>query len=163
MEDMKYLMEKPILAIGLMMFGLFVYQVGRGQKWGIFHNDKLIATSCKAVLVRLEKKIPGNWKVFCEGNNLAVEIEEMAIPKEATNLETLMYRQLVNHMAYIARNSHSDIVEKVFFVRFKLIHPKMIINAVTEGKFIVKLATLESPDHIMSHLKSTVQVKEDIK
>ena len=51
----------------------------------------------------------------------------------------------------------------VFLVRFKLSHPKMIINAVTEGKFIVKLATLETPEHIMAHLKSTVQVKEDVK
>ena len=92
-----------------------------------------------------------------------MEINEIAIPKGATNLKSLMYRQLANHMAYVARQSHPDILEKVFFVRFKLSHPKMIINAVTEGKFIVKLATLESPEHIMSHLQSTVQVKEDIK
>lgn len=160
---MRYLMQKPILAIGLIMFGLFLYQVSRDQKWGIFHNEKLIATSCKGVVVRLEKKIPANWKVFCEGNNLAVDIQEIAIPPEATNLKSLMYRQLANHMTFVARNSHSDILEKVFFVRFKIEHPKMVINAVTEGKFIVKLATLETPEHIMAHLKTTVQVKEDIK
>lgn len=160
---MKYLMEKPILAIGLLMFGLFLYQVSRGQKWGIFHNDKLIASSCKAVLVRLEKKIPANWKAYCEGNNLAVEIKEVVIPKEATNLKSLMYRQLANYMAFIARSSHSDLLEKVLFVRVKLIHPNMEINAVTEGKFIVKLATLEVPEHIMTHLQSTVQVKEEMK
>lgn len=156
-------MQKPVLAIGLIMFGLFIYQVARDQKWGIFHNEKLIATSCKAVIVRLEKKVPANWKVFCEGNNLAVDIEEIAIPPEATNLKTLMYRQLANHMTFVARNSHADILEKVYFVRFKLEHPKMVINAVTEGKFIVKLATLETPEHIMAHLKTTVQVKEDVK
>lgn len=156
-------MQKPILAIGLIMFGLFMYQVARDQKWGIFHNEKLIATSCKAVLVRLEKKVPENWKVFCEGNNLAVDIKEIAIPEKATNLKSLMYRQLANHMAYVARTSHPDILEKVFFVRFKVTHPKMVINAVTEGKYIVKLATLESPEHIMTHLQSTVQVKEDVK
>lgn len=160
---MRYLMQKPVLAIGLIMFGLFIYQVARDQKWGIFHNEKLIATSCKAVIVRLEKKVPANWKVFCEGNNLAVDIEEIAIPPEATNLKTLMYRQLANHMTFVARNSHADILEKVYFVRFKLEHPKMVINAVTEGKFIVKLATLETPEHIMTHLKTTVQVKEDVK
>jgi hypothetical protein len=137
--------------------------VARDQKWGIFHNEKLIATSCKAVIVRLEKKVPANWKVFCEGNNLAVDIEEIAIPPEATNLKTLMYRQLANHMTFVARNSHADILEKVYFVRFKLEHPKMVINAVTEGKFIVKLATLETPEHIIAHLKTTVQVKEDVK
>jgi hypothetical protein len=160
---MKYFMQKPVLAIGLLMFGLFLYQVASDQKWGIFHNDKLIATSCKAVLVRLEKKIPDNWNVFCEGNNLAVEIKEVVVPANATNLKALMYRQLANHMSFVARSSHSDILEKVFFVRFKLTHPKMVINAVTEGKFIVKLATLETPEHVMTHLQSTVQVKEDIK
>lgn len=156
-------MQKPVLAIGLLMFGLFIYQVASDQKWGIFHNDKLIATSCKAVLVRLEKKIPDNWNVFCEGNNLAVEIKEVVVPADATNLRALMYRQLANHMSFVARSSHSDILEKVFFVRFKLTHPKMVINAVTEGKFIVKLSTLETPEHVMTHLQSTVQVKEDIK
>lgn len=160
---MKYFMQKPVLAIGLLMFGLFIYQVASDQKWGIFHNDKLIATSCKAVLVRLEKKIPDNWNVFCEGNNLAVEIKEVVVPADATNLRALMYRQLANHMSFVARSSHSDILEKVFFVRFKLTHPKMVINAVTEGKFIVKLSTLETPEHVMTHLQSTVQVKEDIK
>ncbi len=145
------------------MFGLFMYQVSREQKWGLFHNDKLMATSCKGVIVRLEKNIPNNWKIFCEGNNLAVEVDEIAIPKNAANLKSLMYRQLANHMSFVARSSHTDILEKVFFVRFKLKHPKMVINAVTEGKFIVKLATLETPEHVMTHLQSTVQVKEDVK
>lgn len=160
---MRYLMQKPILAIGIIFMGLFLYQVATDQKWGIFYNEKLIATSCKAEVVKIEKQLPENWKAFCEGNNLAVEIKELAIPPGATNLKTLMYRQLANHMSYIARISHSDILEKVDFVRFRVSHDKMVINAVTEGKFIVKLATLESPEHIMTHLKSTVQVKEDIK
>lgn len=156
-------MEKPVLAVGLLMFGLFLFQVSNKQKWGLFHNEKLIATSCKALIVRLEKQIPGNWKVSCEGNNLAVEIDEVAIPKKATNLRKLMYRQLANHMAFVARNSHGDLLEKTFFVRFKITHPKMVVNAVTEGKFIVKLATLETSEHIMTHLQSTVQVKEEMK
>lgn len=160
---MRYLMQKPILAIGIIMMGLFLYQVARDQKWGIFYNEKLIATSCKAVVVKIQKQIPENWKTFCEGNNLAVEIKELAVPPEATNLRSLMYRQLANHMSYVARISHTDILEKVDFVRFRVEHPKMVINAVTEGKFLVKLATLESPEHIMTHLKSTVQVKEDMK
>lgn len=160
---MRYLMKKPILALGLLMFSLFLMQVSRGKKWGIFHNDKLISTSCRAVDVRLQKKIPANWKTFCEGNSLAVEINEVAIPTGATNLKTLMYRQLANHMSFVARVSHGDLLEKVMFVRFKLIHKKLEINAITEGRFIVKLATLETSEHILAHLKSTVQVKEEAK
>lgn len=144
------------------MFSLFLFQVAKKEKWGLFHNEKLMSTSCKGVLVGLEKRVPENWKVFCEGNNLAVEINEIAIPSEASNLKGLMYRQLANHMSHVARISMSDILEKVFLVRFHLVHPKLTLDAVTEGKFIVKLATLENSEHIMTHLKSTVQVKETI-
>ena len=56
-----------------------------------------------------------------------------------------------------------DILEKVMFVRFRLDHPKLQIDAVTEGKYIIKLATIENPEHIMAHLKATVQVKETVK
>lgn len=154
------LFKNPILTVGIIMFGLFISQVVMKEKWGIFHNEKLIPTSCKAALVRLDKKLPENWDVFCEGNNLAVEIKELAIPNKAPNIKSLLYRQLANHMAFVARMSQVDILEKVFFVRFKLTHPQLEINAVTEGKYIVKLATLETPEHIMTHLMSTVQVKE---
>jgi hypothetical protein len=157
------LLKKPILAIGILMIGLFVMQVARKEKWGFFYNDKLTTTSCRGALVRIEKKIPANWKVFCEGNNLAVEIQEVAIPDEASNLKILMYRQLANHMSFVAQSSTADILEKVYLVRFKLEHPRLVINAVTEGKYIVKLLTLQTPDHIMAHLKSTVQVKETAK
>lgn len=157
------LLKNPMLAIGIILMGLFLAQVARKEQWGFFYNEKFTSTSCKGVSVRLEKKIPENWKILCEGNNLAVIINEVAIPTEASNLKVLMYRQLANHMAFVARSSEIDILEKVFFVRFQIIHPKMILNAVTEGKFIVKLATLETPEHIMTHLKSTVQVKEEMK
>jgi hypothetical protein len=156
-------MKKPVLMIGIIMFLLFLYQVASKEKWGIFANSKLIPTSCRGVLVGLERRIPENWKVFCEGNNLAVEIKELAIPEDVENIRPLLYRQLANHMAFLARNSANDILEKVFFVRFHLVHDKMTIDAVTEGKFIVKLSTLENSEHIMTHLKSTVQVKETVK
>ena len=157
------LLKNPILAIGLIMFGIFISQVVRNKEWGMFHNPKLTSSSCKGALVRIEKSAPGNWKVFCEGNNLAVEIKEVAIPEQAPNIKGLLYRQMANHMSFVARTSTTDILEKVDFVRFKLIHPKMEINAVTEGKYIVKLATLENAEHIMTHLKSTVQVVESVK
>ncbi len=160
---LNYFMKKPILAIGLILFGLFIYQVNQKEKWGLFHNEKLVPTSCRAALVRIQKKTPSNWNLFCEGNNLAVEILEDARNADPTTLKPIMYRQLANHMSFVARVSQEDILEKVFFVRFKLRNPKMELNAVTEGKFIVKLASLENPEHIMSHLKSTVQVKEEMK
>lgn len=155
-----FLTKNPVLMMGIIMFSLFLHQVVTKEKWGFFHNEKLLSTSCRGVLVGLEKRIPNNWKVFCEGNNLAVEIKELSLPEKVTNLKPLMYRQLANHMAHIARISTPDILEKVLFVRIHLMHPKMNLDAVTEGQYIVKLATLENAEHIMTHLKATVQVKE---
>ncbi len=158
----KSLFKNPVLTIGIILFGMFLFQVAKKEEWGIFKNDKLNTTSCRGALVRIEKKVPANWKVYCEGNNLAVEIKETIIPADAKDFKTLMYRDLANHMSFIARISQTDILEKVFFVRFKLSHPKMDLNAVTEGKFIVKLATLDTPEHIKAHLQNTVQVQEKL-
>jgi len=156
-------MKKPVLAIGLLLFSLFIMQVSREKKWGLFHNNKLIPTSCKAVLIPLLKKTPANWNVFCEEVNLAVEVVEVSLPATSPQLKNLMYRQLANHMSFVAKKSPPDILEKVYLVRFRLSHPKMVINAVTEGKYLSKLATIDDPTHIMDHLKSTVQVKEELK
>lgn len=160
---MRYFMQKPVLGIGIILFGLFITQLSRDERFDFLKRDKLQQTSCDAAISKLGKAVPSNWKVFCEGNNLAAEINEVTIPSEATYLQALMYRQLANHMSFIARSTFPDIMERVMFVRIKMSHPKMEINAVTEGKYIVKLATLETPQHIMAHLKSTVQVKETIK
>jgi hypothetical protein len=45
----------------------------------------------------------------------------------------------------------------------KIEHSKMEINAITEGKYVAKLATLNSPQAIIDHLKQTVQVKDTVK
>lgn len=155
---LKTLMKNPILVIGIILFVLFIHQVATGEKWGFLKNERLIPTSCKAALVRIDKHIPANWATQCEGNNLAVAIKELE--NTDGNIEALLYRQLANHMSYIAKVAMPDIIEKVDFVTFKLIHEKLTINAVTEGKYIAKLATLEDPDLIRSHLQSTVQVQE---
>lgn len=152
-------MKNPVLVIGIILFGLFIHQVATKEKWGIFQNDRYTPTSCRAAIVKIDKHIPANWKTECEGNNLAIFIKENT-PVDDQNLQPMMYRQLANHMSYVAKISLIDVLEKVDWVRFKIIHKKMIINAVTEGKYIVKLATLEDPELIRSHLQSTVQVQE---
>ena len=157
------LLKNPVLTLGIIMMGLFLSQVARKEKWGVFKNDRLETSSCRGVIIKIEKKIPGNWMAYCEGNNLAVEVKEITIPEKATNLKPLMYRQLANHMSYVAKIALPDLLERVDLVRFKIHHPKMELNAVTPGKYLTKLATLESPEHIMTHLQSTVQVNEVLK
>jgi hypothetical protein len=157
----KFLISKPFLAIGILMFTMV--WVASGGKNPFFERDALKPTSCRAALVKLEKRLPEGWKLFCEGNNLAVEIFEKDNKLQGKELTALMYRQLANYLVEIGRASESDILEKVFIVRLKLMHDKIEINAVTEGKYIVKLSTLTSPDFIREHLQQTVQVKETLK
>ena len=66
-------------------------------------------------------------------------------------------------MTQIAKNSPYETLERVDIVSLRIENPQMEINAVTEGKFIVKLANLKSKKFLAEHLKATVQVQEKIK
>lgn len=157
------LMKKPMLAIGILMFGLVAYQASQKGQWSLFSNAKLNPTSCSAALIKLGKAIPGNWNIYCEKNNLAIEIKELEEVKTEDQLRPMLYRQLANHMVFTVNHSQIDSLEKVDIVRYKLIHPKLEINAVTTGNYIVKLQTIKDHKYILDHLKSTVKVKETVK
>jgi hypothetical protein len=89
-------------------------------------------------------------------------IEESSF-KDIGNLRAIMYRELANDLILIAKNSPSDSLERTDIIRVRMNHPKLEINSVTEGKFIIKLSTIKSSELIKEHLKATVQVKEVIK
>jgi hypothetical protein len=160
---LNYLMKKPMLTVGVIMFGLVAYQAAQKEQWSIFSNAKLNPTSCSAAIIKLNKNIPGNWRIYCEKNNLAIEIKELVEIKNDDQLRPALYRQLANHMVFTVNNSQIDSLEKVDIVRYKLMHPKLEINAVTTGNYIVKLQTIKDPKYILDHLKSTVKVKETVK
>ena len=74
-----------------------------------------------------------------------------------------MYRELANSLIFIAENAFSDSLEKVMIIRIKLKSSGLDLNAVTEGKYIVKFKTMKEKKFIRQHLRSTVQVQEVIK
>ncbi|ATH08777.1 hypothetical protein BIY24_12710 [Halobacteriovorax marinus] len=161
----KLLTKYPILMVGLLLMALFLFQL---RDKGIFQSRKesMTASSCKAVRVMLDKRIPSNWNSKCEGNNLALSINmmiEQSKYKSFENLRAIMYRELANDLILTAKNSPSDSLERTDIVRVRLNHDKLEINAITEGRFIVKLATIKSSQLIKEHLKATVQVKESKK
>ena len=158
----KILMKNPLLMIGILMMIIFLYQL---KSKGYFTRTKLIPSSCRAVLVKLDRRIPSGWDTKCEGNNLAVSIPFTSEKKlqDKTKLRVLAYRELANHLVQIAKNSPSDNLERTDIVRVRLFSNNLEINAVTEGRFIVKLATIKTPKLLKEHLKNTVQVKETIK
>ena len=67
---------------------------------------------------------------------------------------------MANDLISIAKISPGDNLERTDIVRLKMIHPELVINAITEGKYIVKLKTLTDKRLIAEHLKVTVQVQE---
>lgn len=158
----KLLTKYPIFMVGLLMMALFLFQA-RDKGFFASRRDKMIPTSCKAVRVKLKKRIPSNWSSSCEGNNLAVNIN-LAIEKSKISsidqLRAIMYRELANDLILVAKNSPQDSLERTDIVRLNMKHSSLEINAVTEGRFIVKLSTIKSGELIKEHLKTTVQVKE---
>ncbi len=160
----KSLMKKPVLVIGIILFVLFLFDQKR-RSYPLLGN-RILPTSCRAVVVKLEKRIPNNWQLECEKNNLAVTIESLVSMKDEANaalLKGVLYRDLANNLIFIAKNSPQETLERVFIVRIHQHHPKLIIDAVTEGKDISKFATLRDTQFISDHLKATVQVKESFK
>jgi hypothetical protein len=160
----KFMMKNPVLMIGILLMTIFLFQL---SEKGFFGNRaRLMPSSCKSVLVKLDRRIPENWSTFCEGktfNNLVVEIESPLDKEKFTRdkLRAALYRNLANDMILIAKNSPSDNLERTDFVRIKVRHPEAEINALTQGRYIIKLATLSDLKLISEHIKTTVQVSED--
>ncbi len=159
-----------MLVVGVLMMLIFVFQAGKKFNWWESRRQKLMPSSCKAVIVKLARRIPQNWSVNCEGktyNNLAVEInypvEKEEIKEKSQNLQqirALLYREMANDLIAVAKNSPEDNLERTDVIRLRMNHPKLVINAITEGKFLIKLKTLTDKKLIAEHLKVTVQVQE---
>ena len=106
------LLNKPVLAVGILMAYIFIYQL---VEKGYFSNRRklLQATSCNAVLVKLNRRITKEWTTLCNYNNLTVSIP-VTIPdtqplKDPQNRKVFLYRELANHLIHISKNSPDDI------------------------------------------------------
>ena len=158
----KLLTKYPILVVGILLMTLFLFQL---RDKGFFQSRKegMATSSCRAVRVMLDKRIPSNWSSSCQGNNLIVSIN-LAIEdksfKDVENLRAIMYREMANDLILIAKNSPSDSLERTDIISIQMKHSLIDINAISEGRFLVKLSTIKSAELIKEHLKATVQVKE---
>ena len=126
-------------------------------------RENLYPTSCKAVMVKLEKRLPATWKAECKGNDLIVTSQSKI---EHPNLDLLrqgLYMEMANNIVLLARNCPLDTLERVGTVKLTINNPKYQIDAFTLGKHIVKFATMNEKQFILEHLKATVQVKETAK
>ena len=133
---------------------------------GLWNRDRLNPTSCKAVLVKLNRRIPGGWTTSCDGNSLNLAIRHVDLkdePKELDMIRKIVYRELANSFVLLAVNSPSDNLERTDWVSIRYVHPKLEVGALTEGKYAVKFSTIKDKEMLKRHLQATVQVKELIK
>lgn len=152
-------MKKPILLIGILFFTIFLLDLSRR---GIlpFRKGGIKATSCTSAVVMLNKRVPANWSTECNDNNLTVRILSSVKVNDPKDLSLALYRELANHLIFISKNSLNESLERTFIIRVQLIHKEKELNAITEGQYLAKMATLNRPNFIAQHLKSTVQVQE---
>ncbi len=153
----KSLLNKPILAIGILLFTVFMLDLSR--RGVLFKNPKYIATSCKSAIVMLKKRSPDTWAIDCEKDVLVVQIESNLKTPDPKNLQPALYRELANNIIFISKNSLNESLERTPMVRIKMRHPKYDLNALAEGKYIAKLATMNRPEFIAEQLKNFVSTQ----
>ena len=161
---LKTIMKNPVLIIGILFMAIFLMEANRRGYLG--KREKLVPSSCRAVRVKLDKRIPANWKTECTGSDfdhLRVEVDyvlEEKTPVTQEKLRPILYRELANYLIFIAKNSPQDNLERTRQVQLILNHKRLSINALSEGQFVVKLSTLSDKSLIAQHFKTTVQVQE---
>ncbi|MCO4795333.1 MAG: hypothetical protein KC493_16560 [Bacteriovoracaceae bacterium] len=142
---------------------IFLWDMNRKHGWMSKRNEILKARSCHAVFVKLEKRIAANWKVYCDKNSLAVEVDfalDVTKLKDKNTFRMVMFRELANSLVLVAKLSPSDNLERTSYVRVRLIHKDLTINALSSGRHVSKFQTLTNPKMIAQHLQATVSVQE---
>lgn len=157
----KILMGRPVLVAGALMMAVFLMTYsGPFSLWE--RADRLRPVSCRAVRVRLDRRIPPNWSSRCRDNGLVVEIDRTgdggaAVPEGS--LERALFRELANSLKRLALASPQDNLENTDTVVVRLRHPDLVINAHTEGRHLARLRAMEDPGMIAEHLRETVRVQ----
>lgn len=161
---LKTIMKNPVLMIGILFMVIFLMEANR--KGYIGQREKLVPSSCRAVRVMLDKHIPTNWKTECLGNDfnhLKIEVNYELSEKTPTPVEKLrpiLFREVANYLIFTAKNSPTDNLGRTRQVQLTLNHKDLTINAISEGQFVAKLATLTDKQLIAQHFQRTVQVQE---
>jgi hypothetical protein len=154
----------PLLIAGLLCFYIFIDHL---YKKGYLSRDGLIPSSCKAVLVKLDRRIPPTWETECEGerlNHLRVKANYSQLNRSNLNeLKKVMYRQLANDLVKVAAYSPEDNLERVKEWVFEAIHPKVTIKAWGTGRNLAPMATMKHPDSLREHLRNKIKIQEVVK
>ncbi|OIQ19029.1 MAG: hypothetical protein BM556_07015 [Bacteriovorax sp. MedPE-SWde] len=157
-------MKNPILMVGFLFLAIFLFGL-RDKGFFAKRANKLVPTSCKAVMVRLDKYLHKSWDVECDGNNLVINApvdKKIVDPnlKDPKLLKPLMYKALANSYISISRYSPPDSLERTMIISVRLIHPHMTLNSISEGKHVSNLKGIKNFKNISKHIRETIQVQE---
>ena len=159
----QWAMKRPVLMIGILFMVIFLMDLNRR---GLLSRRKelLQATSCRAALVKLDRRIPKSWETKCKDNNMTVNIP-LQLPERiaADKVKIFYYRELANYLTTIAIHSPSDNLEKTGNIHVKMESDQLLIHAYTKGEDLVKLATMTDNQFISKHLQRTVKITEKSK
>ena len=136
----KSLLKNPVLIIGILMMSIFLMQLYRQDKLGT--SDKRKATSCLALKIRLDKRVPGHWELKCDGNNLLVWVKtNFQFPSETSQrqIDAAFYKEIANVYSTVAKKSIGENLEKTDSVSVRMTDPRKTIGAWSEGRMVVKL------------------------
>lgn len=160
----KYLINKPLLPIGLLMFYILMHNLGKQGKLDyFFKREGVIPSSCRAVIVKLKRRIPQDWQLKCDRNNLHLVLtldEKNLDPKAQLPAKNFYYRELANAFVSVAKNSPDDTLSRTGIVRITVNTPNYKIEAVSFGREVVKLAEISDTKIISAQLQKTVKIKE---
>ena len=161
-----YFIKKPILSIGILFFIIFLFQL---NKSGYFEKRRKVfsAASCTAVVVKLKKVIPPNWNISCDGHfadrtdTLVVKIKSTPTKEMGISIKSFVYREMANQLSFISKNSPSDNLERLSWVKISVQTGQGQADGVVSGMALSKMRTLKTQDGLIGHLKNSVSVKDN--
>ena len=166
------IMKNPILVLGILMMVIFLYQL-QGKYTGFNRREKLMPTSCRAVMFHMKKYTPDNWQWDCEKNHLKINISEdlhqqQKRPKLSLDeAKQMTYRLMANHFSYLAQVGPHETIERTDSIIMTLTaqykNPQELfftIRANTTGAAVAKLKYIKEPKYVADHLRLNVLVQE---
>ncbi len=146
------------------MLYILLHNLGKQGKLDYFFKKTgVIPTSCRAVIVKLQRRTPKDWQTTCDRNNLHIEFNLDAAKlgkKDPLPSKTYYYRELANAYSLIAKNSPDDTLGRTAIIRVTINTPEFRIESVSFGREVAKLAEVSDAKFIAIHLQKTVKVKE---
>ena len=169
-------MKYPVLVMGLIMFGIFLSQ-DTTKKWWNKQKARLIPSTCKAVIDRVQKKAPRGWEMECLNTKfLTLSINFNKEAKSKRLLRVAMYRELANIYTQFAQfanvplkyiedgkeKTYNEIetLEHLNDIQIKLKHSTLEINSQSDGQAVARFLVIKRPAQIAEHLRLTVKVSE---